>query len=324
MSNIAIIGAGQIGSRHLQALKKVRIPLAITVVDPKALSLSVAKERYDSMENGTVSHKLIYKSDMEKMAKKFDVVIVATNSDVRRKVVEKLFKKSNVDYLVLEKLLFQKKEDYAFIDKLLTKHGTKAWVNCSMRTMPFYNSLKKEIKEESVQCVVTGSQYGLVTNAIHYIDHIAFLTDCYEYMVDTVLLDPKPIESKRKGFVELNGTLRVCFKDGSLGTFTCYRNGNAPVVIEIFSKNYRCISKETEQKVWISSPRDNWRWIEVNAKIPFQSKMTTEVVEQLLKKGNCALTSFNKSSKLHIILLEALRKFLNEKARDKFNYHPFT
>ncbi len=47
MFNVAIIGAGQLGSRHLQGLKLSSSPLSITVMDSNDESLRVAKERYD-------------------------------------------------------------------------------------------------------------------------------------------------------------------------------------------------------------------------------------------------------------------------------------
>ena len=49
MYKVAIIGAGQLGSRHLQGLKVAASPLEITVMDSNEDSLKVAKERYDTV-----------------------------------------------------------------------------------------------------------------------------------------------------------------------------------------------------------------------------------------------------------------------------------
>ena len=48
---IAIVGAGNIGSRHLQALAKVNYNLAITVIDPSNEALKLANERYNEVSN---------------------------------------------------------------------------------------------------------------------------------------------------------------------------------------------------------------------------------------------------------------------------------
>src|SRR3989344_892419 len=191
-----------------------------------------------------------------------------------------------------------------------------------MRTMPFYRNLKEKFNKP-IQMIVSGSQYGLITNAIHYVDYIAYLTNCYDFTLDTKGLDPKPIESKRKGFLELNGTLNVYFKDGSFGSFTCFSEGDAPIVIELLSESKRIISKESEKKALISSS-PKWEWKETDSDIPYQSYMTNNVVEEILTKGSSSLTSYTQASKLPLQLLESLLTFLNESSKRKFDYYPFT
>jgi len=324
MKNLYIVGAGQLGSRHLQALKKVQTPLSITVVDPFSTSLNTAKERYDSIPDGSIKHKVRYSNEIDDELEEIDIAIIPTSSNVRKEVIKKLLSHKKVKYFVLEKILFQKLKDYMEIKTLLKTHGSKAWVNCSMRSMPFYFNIKKDLSSDVITYFVTGSQYGLITNAIHYIDHMAFLSKCTDYKVETSGLIKKPIESKRKGFLELNGTLNVIFKNGSFGSFTCFPEGELPVIVEIASDKCRCISKECEQKAWISKPKNDWQWQETEAKIPFQSERTAQIINDLLKKGQCVLPDYDEAAKLHLLLLEPLRKFLNQNSISKYNYYPFT
>lgn len=322
---VFIIGAGQLGSRHLQALKNVPIPIAITVVDPFASSLSTAKERYESVaDEKHMNHTVTYLQELPRDRQKVDLAIIATNSDVRAQVTERLVNLHTVKYLILEKLLFPQKSDYKKIEILLEKNHVKTWVNCSMRTMPFYADMQRKVKRGPIDYIVTGSQYGLVTNAIHYIDHMAFLANCFDFSLDTQFLDPKPITSKRKGFLELNGRLLVHFSDGSIGNFVCYGSGDTPVVVEVRSDNLRVISKESERKAWISEGKNDWKWQEIETNLPFQSQMTTSVVEDILKTGRCALAPFAQSCNIHLALLEPLRKFLNKNTGQQYTYYPFT
>ena len=53
MPTIVIIGAGGIGSRHLQSLSNIKIPLQIFVVDPILKALKIAKKMLE--EEGYVS-----------------------------------------------------------------------------------------------------------------------------------------------------------------------------------------------------------------------------------------------------------------------------
>ncbi|MDO8573459.1 MAG: Gfo/Idh/MocA family oxidoreductase [Candidatus Daviesbacteria bacterium] len=321
MKSICIIGAGNIGSRHLQGIKKVKFPLSIEVVDPSIKSIKVARERYNEVLSSTI-HKISYLKNLDEVSKEIDLAIIATSSDIRRKVTEKLLATSSVKFLLLEKILFQKKEDYRAIGELLKKKGCKAWVNFSMRTMPFYHNLKGKLKG-NIQMAVSGSQYGLITNIIHYVDYISFLTNCNNFKISTSGLDSQPIASKRQGFLELNGTLDVYFENGSNGSFTCFPDGDAPYMIEVFSKNYRCISKENEGIAQISS-FPTWNWQKVDSNIPYQSDMTNIVAQEILTKGICHLTRYTQASDLHLQLFEGLLKFLNGSNAKKFNLYPFT
>jgi len=323
MKKICIIGAGNIGSRHLQAVKKISTPVSIEVIDPSPTALETAKERYDQISS-TQKHQILYLQNMENMSNEFDIAIIATSSNIRRQVIENLLSKATVKYLILEKILFQNKKDYIFIEKLLKKHVKKTWINFSMRTMPFYFDLKKKLNGTSVQLNVSGSDYGLVTNAIHYIDYLAFLTNCNDFTVETSGLEKKIVESKRPGFLELNGTLNVNFKNGSFASIICYPDNNAPVIVEILSKNYRCISKESEKKAWISEPSNDWNWTEIDSNLPYQSEMTNIVAEDIFKSGICNLATYKQASKLHLTLLDGLLKFINKVSRKKYTLYPFT
>ncbi len=50
MYKIALIGAGQIGSRHLQALALTKIPISVEVVGRSSQSLVKAKERFEQIQ----------------------------------------------------------------------------------------------------------------------------------------------------------------------------------------------------------------------------------------------------------------------------------
>ncbi len=323
--NVWVIGAGGIGSRHLQALKKVAIPLEITVIDPSAQSLNAAKERYESAPKGTVDHKIEYLSKIpKKKNEKIDTAIIATCSDVRAAAIKELLKYNRVRYLVLEKILFSNKRDYSAIEKIIKKRGVKAWVNCSMRMMPFYMQINKELAGQKISYHVSGSKFGLITNAIHYLDHMAGIIGSTDFELDTSGLEKNIISSKRKRFLELNGTINVRFKNGSGGILTCYSDGTAPIIVEIYGKSLRCISRELERKAWISRESENWKWKEVAAPIPLQNQLTTELVESILNTRKCDLVTYSESKKIHLKMLKPLLNFMNNNRKNKINKFPFT
>jgi predicted dehydrogenase len=320
MARVVIVGAGQLGSRHLQALKAIGRPLEIDVVDPSERSRGVARERYESMP-GTAGHRVSYHAQCPEGAA--DVAIVATSSDARREAVERLLEAGPVRTMVLEKLLFSRKEDYARIGERLARSGTRAWVNCPMRVMPPYERIRAERGAGRVDYRVTGSRFGLVTNAIHYIDHASHLTGCESFELDLAGLEREPIASKRAGFLELDGTLLARFADGSRCEMTCWPAGTAPVVVEIFDDRRRYVVRESEGRLWKCGEASNWAWTEEEARIPYQSEMTAGVVASLLEKGDCALAPYEASARIHLALLEPLRAWLGRAAPAGADY-PFT
>ena len=321
MFRIKIVGAGQLGSRHLQALKAVKQPLDIQVIDPSVASLQVAKDRYESVVSEQ-EHKISFSTAFDR-TDATDLAIIATNSDVRRKALDSLFSATDTKLLVIEKLLFNNREDYAEIESKLGKAGAKAWVNCPMRVMPVYEQIRHTIAATPISYRVTGSQFGLVTNAIHYIDHAVHLSGCEEFEIDTSGLDRTPIPSKRPGFLELNGTLVARFADGSRCEITCYPSGSAPVVVEIFNEKNRYVVRESEGKLWHAGENSKWAWAEQAAPIPYQSQITTEVVESLLKSGDCGLTPYVMSARIHLRLLDPLLELVRSQSPETTGY-PFT
>jgi len=140
MINIAIIGAGQLGSRHLQALASLKQNVFIQVIDSSVDSLKTAEIRFKEVSapfNGLIS----FHTEITALKKNIEIAIIATSSKVRRTVVEQLVANSKVQHLILEKFLFVKEEDYDAVDKLLDTHHIKTWVNCPRRMMPFYQEL---------------------------------------------------------------------------------------------------------------------------------------------------------------------------------------
>ena len=325
MKRVFIIGAGQLGSRHLQALKAVNQNIDINVIDPSRESLDIAKERYETIF-GNQNNKISYNESIKNIdsLKQIDIVIIATSSSVRSMVTIDLLNKFKVNTIIFEKILFTKKEDYFIIDKLLKDKNISAYVNCPMRMMSFYNDIKESFQGTKFKYLVSGSQYGLVTNLIHYIDHMSFLNQNTEYSADTSFLDKELIKSKRKGFYELNGTFQVNFKNGTQGFFNCESKGNSPSVVQGFNDKVHFISKESEGKVLISKAENDWKWEEITFNIPFQSQLTTILVQDLLNGDSCILPSYEESMKIHLPYLDSLLNFVNDNNELKFDHYPFT
>lgn len=310
MINIAVIGAGQLGSRHLQALALLKQEVNIQVIDSSDDSLRTAEQRFKEVNSsfkGTVS----FHKELNDLEKNIQVAIIATNSKVRMTVLRNLIAHAKIKYIILEKFLFVKKSDYLEAQKLLEENHVSAWVNCARRMIPFYQHLKKELKG-SILFSAVGNNWGLGCNGIHLLDLFAFLSDSKDIILSNDLLDKNIQESKRSGYIEFTGTITGHTDKHSLH-LSSFASDTSPLHITVNTATARySIQEGATSKVWISRLDKNWEWEEVTFNIPFQSQLTHILVNDLLEKGNCDLPSFRESSHLHLLLLENFTSFLQK------------
>lgn len=310
--NIGLIGVGALGSRHLQALALSDRILNIFVMDPSEASLKKAEELFYQMSNAS-KHQILFTTRMDQMAKKFDVVIIATNSNVRRQVIEQLITCCKVKFLIIEKVLFQRLEDYEIVSEALKKNNIRAWVNCTRRLFDFYQNLKDRLLEAtSFEISISGSKWGLGCNAIHFLDLIAYLGGSDNQKLDVSGLDKQYIKSKRRGFLEITGTISGRIGRCNNYSITSYLNNNCPISISISSDILKCIINESEKKAIVAEASNNWVWKEESFQIPYQSQLTHLVVQDILDTGNCMLTEYEVSKQFHSKLQEPLIQYFEK------------
>jgi len=304
---VLLIGAGQLGSRHLQALKKVDMPLSIIVVDPSQPALQLSRQRYDEVV-GRTEHRVTFTQSLESIPLSIDVCIIACTSDIRAKITHSLFAHSNCKYLIFEKVLFQTLDEYNEINTLLDNKNVTSFVNCPRRCVPFYQSFVNLLRSEkgNKMMSVIGGEWGLACNSIHYIDLAAMLFGCSEYTMDTSGLDNEIHASKRSGFSEVTGMLKGVFNNGDIYSLSAQKGSSAPPVVSIVSGDMMCICDETNGIARIMKKSGNWVVEEVKFSIAFQSDLTKIVVEKILRDGTCELTPYSESERLHLPLIRGL------------------
>lgn len=301
--NIAIIGAGNLGSRHLQALALTELPLSVQVVDPSQEALNVAKERWQEMPPNELVEHITFHKELDELEGDFDVVIVATSSKPRRAVVENLLIKNKVRYMVLEKVLFPRLSDYDEVGQLLDRHKVQAWVNCGRRNNAFYKKMRELFKsEQNISMTVSGDGWGLGCNSIHYLDTYSFITNQRNFSVDTEYIDKNVISSKRGGYIEFTGSIRFKSEKGNL-LLTSYNQGYAPSIIILESENLFALICESQGYADLLIRKD-WQWKKFSIALKYQSQLTQELVKDLVCNGDCGLPTYNESTELHKVMLK--------------------
>lgn len=306
IKKIGIIGAGQLGSRHLQGIAQSSIVISIEVVEPFESARKIAQDRYNEVENKDNIQHINFYDSIDKLSAKLDLVIIATGADVRFKVLHELLNTKDVMNIVLEKVLFQSLQEYAKVEKLLGAKNIQCWVNHPRRMFPAYKKLQAALAGATqVSYNYQGGDWGLACNGLHLIDHFAYLTSGTNLKVHNQFLDNKIYDSKRSGFIEFNGLL-IGQLDNHL--FSLYSHSErASGVLSIVSDVLTAIIDETKGEMLLSKKENNWEAKVVKEKIVyFQSELSSIFMEDILMKNKCELPTYKEAMNLHVPFLTAL------------------
>lgn len=306
-----IIGAGQLGSRHLQGLLRLQQEQHIYVMDPSESSLTIAQDRAKEIEN---KHTISYISKWELLPKEFDLVIVATGANVRANIVTQLLNNYKVKNLVLEKILFQDILSYTNIKELIEKTKTPTWVNHPRRMFDHYKKIKEIIEknDENVSFQVYGGDWGLACSALHFIDLFAFLANSEVETIDMDWIDNTIHESKRLNCIEFTGSVKGTLKNGSNFVITSKEGEIGDITLCVLTKSNRWIIQEgSAQKTIHLSKQNSFKEEISNFNSEFQSTLTTRIANDLFSTKTTTLPTYDEACASHLPFIEkALKKYI--------------
>ncbi len=334
MINIVLIGAGKLGSRHLQALSQINLKdTNIFAVDLNESTLNLAKDRFNEMPKNENITSINYIKDIKDLKiKNIDLALIATTSEHRKIVVEELCRLYDVKNVILEKFLFQDEDSYSEVAKILEKSKTSAWVNCPRREWSFYKDLKKTLANSKIlKFDVIGTKWSIATSAIHFIDTISYLIESTDFEISklnfgnsyvpaySIITGPR--ESK---YIEFFGSMHGRFADSTFFNFICLEEETTFTInIQTENETYN-IYEELGKYYVISNKGSNISVHEKTLEMPYQSQLTNLVAESIISKGECSLTKYTESSKLHISLLKPYLNYLSDMQDKSIKICPIT
>lgn len=306
MYSIAVIGAGQLGSRHLQGLIRLDLDSKIFVVDPSSDSLRIAQNRVTEMGAPGAAERVTYHTSLSELPDLIDYAVIATAADVRLSVLQSLVCGRSVRNLLLEKVLFQRIGDYQIASDLLQCTGTKAWVNCPRRAFPIYQTVRQFFEGQVLRHFqVHGGNWGLGCNSIHFLDLLGFLTGEVPRNLSTSGLDRKLIASKRANFYEFTGSLR-----GQCGAaafdITSVPESSMRLMVTIRSEGRTCFIDEAGGQAFFHDGALPEPWSQQRFRNPFVSEQSTAIAYDVLANDRSVLTAFADSTAYHLPLIQAL------------------
>jgi len=304
MYQVAIIGVGQLGRRHLQGLIKSNQPIVVHIVDPFEASRRAVEDFIASSAPDLLPAIFVHDS-IDKLPRNLELVVVATTANQRLEVIEKLTRFIQVRHLILEKFLFNDSDHYAQAAALIAKHGITAWVNTPRRHFGVYRDmLTRSRGDRLLQFTVDGGEWGLCCNSVHFIDLVQFLTGETELFSLQTHFDDDVMESKRSGYVELTGEI-----SGQVGstrfTVRSVRGSSKPISIALHYEKKTVFIAESTGMLWEIGEGPV---VTESFRIPYQSEMTGIIADQLLTTSGCDLTPYADSAAAHLSLLRIFSK----------------
>ena len=321
LHSVGIIGLGNIGFRHLEGLIKNNVNCEITCFDPD----NDVKNRAEKLikEYETYRKKFSIFECISETNKKFDLIIIATNSDIRLKVLREFFDHSHSDYVILEKVLFQSRKELDEAKKILIQNNSKAWINCFRRKWESYAKVKKLILDEKdLFFSLEGNNWSMASNAIHFLDLFEWLSSSEISHIDVTNLDPVIHEAKRKGFIELSGTIMGEMNNTNRFKIKCSTDeDNFPIKIKILGKDIEVLISESTNSLSI---KKNNMIKESYFNDYLLSDLGGEIVKEILTKGQSGLSNFETSLQQHEKLLTSFLKHINKISPQSFSRCPIT
>lgn len=302
---VLLIGCGNIGLRHLQAVAGSKKPLYITVLEPNTDNRTRAQE---AMSDLPPHISVQFEDDWKNVPKKMDLSIVATPAQPRRNLVEKLLEQTTSTWLFMEKVVFVTRRDFADMEALLDAQEVKTVVNCMRRGWGSYDLLRDKLRgKPRLSITVNGSNWNLASNSIHYIDLAVSLFDGLPLSLDASALIPE--ESKHKGCMEFTGTLSGPMKNGGLLTISSYKEAGHPLIVTIGNNDERWVVEESSRLL------THWRNNEVISKQEFQTPFVSQMgylYDEMLYENRSRMTTLAIAAQEHGPFLDAIRTRLGQ------------
>lgn len=321
---LILVGCGNIGSRHLQALMKFQNRVSIDIVEPnkKSKDNAIALIEKSSIKKYP---EINWSTSIQDLTDSGDIVIVATNSIDRPKLIESMLKQGNKKFLI-EKMVCQSCNEYKSLISIFKKFNASGWINANRRYFTSYQKIKQLFSSsKSIQLGVYLGNSGLGTSSIHFVDLFCWFNNNYDIRLNGEYLFDKIYPSKRgKHFSEFAGTIVGSNKKNSFLTISTHNNQSAPpsVIVEIYDGKRHIVINELEEKFYFLTNRENLS--KLSFKFGHVSELTYKITQDILKNNSCLLPTLQEMHNSHSELFRIFNNHLFEHLHHKVQKCPIT
>lgn len=323
MKKICLIGCGNIGSRHLQAIAKLPFSIDVDIIEPISESVELAKKRLYENKYDQDTHMFSWYKNIQELKDKPDLTIVATTATGRAELLCKLADLGHSRFLI-EKMVCQSNNEYKIIIGKFHEKNAKAWVNTNPRCFSSYQKLKEFFKDSKmIHFSVTASNVSaLGTNTIHYMDLFSYFTDDYDIKLNGDLLIDEIFPNKRGShLMEFAGTVVGKIRNGSTVTLSFLPSDKLPTIVNIIGKDKHIMIDETNQGILDMMDHENKKF---SFLYEHTSSITTKISQEILEKDSCELTTLENSQVLHKEIFRIFNLHVNKITGEQIELCPIT
>lgn len=315
---ILLVGCGNIGSRHLQALVKAPYEIEVEVVDPSIDAQNIAKNRLEKTEYDKSLVDIKWSLTISN-SQNNDLVILATPSKNRFNLIKTLVELGNKKFLI-EKMVCQSENEYNLIIDLINSTNSKAWVNASRRYFDSYQKIKNQLDENDyIHLSVNGGNMGLGSNAIHFLDLFSWITHNPDIFLNGDFLDEKLLENKRGvEYKEFSGMIMGKSSNSKLSiNFT--QNKDLPLFVTFFGNKNSFLIDETNGQFFELDKN-----LKQEFKTEYQSSITTKIVCDIFETNSCLLPTLEESKIAHCELFRIFNEHIKKITHKEVEKCPIT
>lgn len=324
---ILLVGCGELGSRHLQAVARLAQVGEIEVVDLRPEALEFGRRRLSEMSDLTPGLRLRWLTDLGEASTGGEVCIVATQAQGRCGQVREVAERLGYTAFLVEKIVAQSIREMEELMELSRLRGLSIWVNLKTRAYPIHQRIKSLLNPtEHFTMQVLGGNWGLANNGIHTADLFAFYDGGLSIENCGGSVDPILHSSKRGGdLFDLSGTLEGLTQKGSRLSLTYLSQSSAPELISIAAAKQRFVIDHFSRWAMQSASENDWAWrplaFEGNLLV---SEMTKGFIMDIASRGRCALPTLEESCVSHRFILGGLRPHFNRLLKKDLELCPVT
>ena len=324
---VLIVGCGQLGSRHLQAIVQIADIAEIFVFDPHPQALKMGQARVAEVPQANRNLKITWDTELRSDFSSGDLCINAMQAQNRCAMVQRVYEELGYRNFLIEKVVSQSVEEYESLLNFSSTNRLSIRVNCKSRAYGIHQYIKSKLNpEEPIIFSAVAGNHGLANNGVHEADLFVFHDGCREMILTGQRIDQKLHSSKRGGSIhDLTGTLTAVSEKGSECIISFDFGHTAPDTLFLLSASCRFMVDHFTKFALESYAKDNWTWKQVPIHEDWMvSFMTKQFAGDILRTGTCALPTLKDCYPAHKFILNALLPHFHQLLDKELEYCPVT